>query len=67
MDDSLLAASDTRSASRPDAAPDGFIETCDPDTGELDLMAVWLPPGETAESLGLTTFIPAADLEETAP
>ncbi len=51
-------------AGRTDKAPDGYIETCDPETGELDMMAVWLPPGVSAESLGLKTFIPAADLEE---
>lgn len=39
--------------------PDGFIRSANPDTGKPERMAVWLPPGETAESLGLETFIPA--------
>ena len=46
-----------------DRAPDGYIETADPETGALDLMAVWLPPGETADTLGLATFVAAEDIE----
>lgn len=43
---------------------DGFIRTANPDTGKPERMAVWLPPGVTAQSLGLKTFIPAAEAAE---
>lgn len=46
--------------------PDGFIRSANPDTGNPERMAVWLPPGATAESLGLTTFIPADKIKDRA-
>lgn len=42
-------------------APDGFIECWNDEEDRPDTMAVWLPPGETPDTLGLTTFI-AADV-----
>lgn len=44
-----------------DREPDGYIRWTDPRTGVIELMAVWLPAGETAESLGLSTYTPNED------
>lgn len=35
----------------------GIVETADPDTGELEAMRFWLPPGVTAEGLGLERVV----------
>lgn len=38
--------------------PDGFIACWSDAKDGPDMMAVWLPDGETAETLGLSTWVP---------
>ena len=33
--------------------PDGYLASVNPETGQPDRMAVWLPPGVTASDLGI--------------
>lgn len=47
--DVVLSTSST-AGTRP---PDGHIEAADPETGEIERMAYWLPDGVTAEDIGL--------------
>ena len=48
------AARDRREASpAAEAPPTGYIDRADPETGQPERMAYWLPEGVTPESIGL--------------